>query len=57
MGFGRYNFCPEEYAGRVKILAKQQKGKNINMKQRTEIAYFTEEKQGGCGKRPALRID
>lgn len=56
MGCRRYNFCPEEYAGRVKILAKQQKGKNINMKQSTEIAYFTEEKQGGRGKRPALRI-
>lgn len=56
MGCGRYNFCPEEFAGWVKILAKQQKGENINMKQSIEIAYFTGEKQGGCGKRPALRI-
>lgn len=56
MGCGRYNFCPEEYTGRVKILAKQQKDKNINMKWSAEIAYFTEERQGGRGKRPTLRI-
>jgi hypothetical protein len=38
---GRYNFCPEEFIGWVKIPTKQQKEENKN------IAHFMEEKRVG----------